>query len=62
MTLAFGQLIPCVMAQWLNNPPAMQEPQAMQFQLLRQDRLVECVATFSSILWYSLENPRVRGA
>ena len=22
------------MAQWLNNPPAMQEPQAMQFQLL----------------------------
>ena len=63
MTLAFWQLIPSVMAQQLNNPPAMRDPQAMQFQLLSQeDPLLEGMATYSGILWYSLGNPMVRGA
>lgn len=51
------------MAQQLNNPPAMQDPQTMQFQLLRQeDPLLEGMATYSGILRYSLGNPMVREA
>ena len=39
------------MAQWVKNPPAMQETQEMQVQSLGQkDLLEEGVATHSSIL------------
>ena len=39
------------MAQWVKNPPAMQEPQETQVQSLgREDPLEEGMATHSSIL------------
>ena len=42
------------MAQWVKNPPAVQETQATQIQPLGQDALEKELATHSSILaWRS---------
>ena len=49
------------MAQWVKNPPAMQETQEMQFQSLGQEDPLE--EGTGNPLWYScLENPMNKGA
>ena len=50
---------PCVIAQWVENPPAMQETQETQVPSLGQEEaLQEEMATHSNILaWKSPEEP-----